>query len=79
VNKGQVSKEEELKLTKGFCDRFKITYPIAIADGRDVFNTYGISGIPTMVMIDKKGIVKEIEVGAGPSDQLKNKIKELMK
>ncbi|NIM11507.1 MAG: redoxin family protein [Candidatus Aminicenantes bacterium] len=79
VNKGKVSKEEELKLTKGFCDRFKITYPIAIADGRDVFKTYGVSGIPTMVMIDKKGIVKEIEVGAGPPDQLKNKIKELMK
>jgi thiol-disulfide isomerase/thioredoxin len=77
-NKGKVSKEEELKLTKGFCDRFKITYPIAIADGRDIFKAYGVSGIPTMVMIDKKGIVKEIEVGAGPSDQLKNKIKELV-
>jgi thiol-disulfide isomerase/thioredoxin len=79
VDKGKIAKEEELKLTKEFVERFKITYPIAIADGRDVSNAYGVTGIPTMVIIDKNGIVKEIEVGAGPPEELKKKIDELLK
>lgn len=78
-NLGKVTKEVEMKKTKEFCDRFKITYPIAVADGRDVFDSYGVTGIPTMVMIDKKGVVHEIEVGAGDLKKLEEKIKALLK
>jgi cytochrome c biogenesis protein CcmG/thiol:disulfide interchange protein DsbE len=79
VNKGQVPKDEEIKLTKEFVERFKINYPVAIANGTEAFEAYGVTGIPTMVLIDKKGHVHEIEVGAGNKEALHAKIKELLK
>jgi len=79
VNIGKVPVEEENKLTLEFIKRFNISYPVAIANGKDIFDAYAVNGIPTMIMIDKKGNIKEIEVGAGDQEKLKEKIKELLK
>lgn len=79
VNKGKVPAEEEIKLTKEFLKRFKINYPVAIAKGEDVFKEFGVSGIPTLVFIDKKGNVHEVEVGSGGAEKIEDKIKSLLK
>lgn len=75
----KVTPEEELTLIKGFVERFKINYPVAIAKGNDAFNAYGVTGIPTMIFIDKKGKIRDIEVGAGDNQKLETKINELIK
>lgn len=75
----KVTIDEERVLVKGFVDRFKITYPVAIANGKEAFEAYGVSGIPTMVLIDKKGNIRDITVGAGDESQLEAKINELLK
>ena len=54
-NKGAVNADEERALIQGFVERWKLTYPIAISDKGEDFNDYGVSGIPTMVFIDKAG------------------------
>jgi thiol-disulfide isomerase/thioredoxin len=79
VKKGKVPPEEEIKLIKGFLTRHKINYPIAIADSQDIFKKYAVSGIPTMVMIDKAGNIKEIKVGAGDEEALSKEIEALLK
>jgi thiol-disulfide isomerase/thioredoxin len=76
---GKVTKDVEFKETKAFLERFKITYPVAIADGTKAFESYGVTGIPTMIMIDKKGVVHEIEVGSGDLKKLEEKIRSLVK
>ena len=78
-NKGKVPPEEERKLIEEFVKRHQITYPIAIADGRTLFDTYAITGIPTMVLIDKEGNVKKIDVGGGDDKYIENAIKSLLK
>jgi thiol-disulfide isomerase/thioredoxin len=75
----KVTPEEEKKLVKEFVDRNKITYPVAVANGKEAFDAYGVSGIPTMVFIDKNGKIKEITVGAGDESILETKIKDLLK
>ncbi len=75
----KVTVDEERTLVKGFVDRFKITYPVAIANGKEAFDAYGVSGIPTMVLIDKNGNIRDITVGAGDESQLEAKINELLK
>lgn len=75
----KVTPEEELTLIKGFIERFKINYPVAIAKGNEAFNAYGVTGIPTMIFIDKKGKIRDIEVGAGDNQKLETKINELIK
>ncbi|MCX6578746.1 MAG: redoxin family protein [Candidatus Aminicenantes bacterium] len=75
----KVTIDEERTLVKGFVDRIKITYPVAIANGKEAFDAYGVSGIPTMILIDKKGNIRDITVGAGDESQLEAKINELLK
>ncbi|UCH95145.1 MAG: redoxin domain-containing protein [Candidatus Aminicenantes bacterium] len=76
--KGRVSPGEERKLIAGFVKRHKITYPIAIADKGVIFDTYNITGLPTMVLIDKEGNVQDVEVGGGDEEYLEKKIKSLL-
>lgn len=77
-NKGKVSREEEISLTKKFIERNKINYPIAISnEGRDS-EKYKITGIPTMIFINKKGNIDSIKVGSGNLKVIKDKIKKLL-
>jgi thiol-disulfide isomerase/thioredoxin len=78
-NKGKVTADEERKLIEGFVKRHQITYPIAIADTAAIFDVYGVSGIPTMVLIDRQGNIKDIEVGAGDEADLEKQINDLLK
>lgn len=77
-SKGKVSPEEERKLIEDFVKRYKITYPIAIADTKAYFETFAITGIPTMVLIDREGNVKKIEVGGGDDKHIEKAIKSLL-
>jgi thiol-disulfide isomerase/thioredoxin len=77
-NKGAVAADEERALTQGFVERWKMAYPVAIADKGDIFEAYGIAGIPTMVFIDKAGAVYEIKVGSGNEAAITAKIRKLL-
>jgi len=76
--KGKVTKEEEIKLIKGFVKRLNISYPIAISDEGMEFDKYKITGIPTMIFIDKAGNVNYIKIGSGNLKLISNKIKKLL-
>jgi thiol-disulfide isomerase/thioredoxin len=78
-NKGKVGAEEESTLIKGYVKRNAISYPVAIANERTVFDTYLVTGIPTLVLIDKEGDIRDIMVGISDEGQLETKIKDLLK
>lgn len=77
-DKGKQAPEEERKFIQGFVTRIQITYPIAIADAASTFEAYAVRGIPTLVVIDKAGKVREIKVGSGDEASLEIKIRELL-
>ncbi len=77
-NKGAVGADEERALIQGFVERHKLTYPIAISDKGEDFEDYGVSGIPTMVFIDKAGNIYEVKVGSGDEAAITAKIKQLL-
>lgn len=37
-----------------FCDKFKVNYPVLL-NGKSVAEEYGVSGFPSIILIDKKG------------------------
>jgi thiol-disulfide isomerase/thioredoxin len=78
-NKGKVGVEEESTLIKDYMKRNAISYPVAIANERTVFDTYLVTGIPTLVLIDKAGNIRDIMVGISDEGQLETKIKNLLK
>lgn len=53
-----LTREKELELTKAFIEHQDMTWPVAFST-RNCFDIeYGIQAIPTMVIIDKKGVVR---------------------
>lgn len=77
-NKGPVPADEERKLIREFAARWKLTYPIAVSDKGEAFADYGVSGIPTMVFIDRAGKIYEVKVGSGDEAAVTAKIKALL-
>lgn len=75
---GKVNKEEELELIEKYLERKKIPYPIIIAEGATDYDSYKISGLPTLVVIDKKGNIAFTKMGGGNIPFLKQKIKQLL-
>lgn len=44
-------------------ERFELTYPIGINADGDIAAEYGAVSIPTLVVVDRKGIVRHVKVG----------------
>jgi thiol-disulfide isomerase/thioredoxin len=76
--KGAVAPDEEKSLIQGFVDRNQLKYPIAISNQGAEFEKYGVSGIPTMVFIDKAGNIYDIKVGSGDEASITAKVKLLL-
>jgi thiol-disulfide isomerase/thioredoxin len=53
-----LSEEEELALMPAFIEHQDVTWPLAFSDRNCYDIEYGITGIPTSVIIDKQGIVR---------------------
>jgi len=66
------------KFVKGL--DFKVTYPIVIDKRRQVAAKYGVSVLPTTVVIDKDGKVIFYHVGYSPGDEeeIEQKVKEAL-
>lgn len=77
-NVGKVDREKEISLVNGYVSRNNIDYPIAISNEGADFDTYRITGIPTMIFINKKGNVDHIKIGSGTPDLIREKIKKLI-
>ncbi|HDP95378.1 MAG TPA: redoxin domain-containing protein [Candidatus Aminicenantes bacterium] len=77
-DRGRVEADEELRLITDFVGRNDINYPVAVSREGQSFDTYKISGIPTLVVIDRTGRIATITVGAGHPDSLRRTIESLL-
>lgn len=76
----QVQPADELgKMKNEFIPKHKISWPVAIEkSGRTTFEKYGVSGIPHITLIDKKGNIRYFKVGAGDYAKTEQQIKKLL-
>jgi len=75
--------EKEKEMLQGFVDYHRINYTIAALsekNGAAASTAYGIEGIPTAVLVDRKGNVRMIKVGSGDANKkaLKAEIEKLL-
>lgn len=75
---GAVDRTRELELIKAFSERHKIAYSVAVSDEGTNAEAYGVNAIPTLVLVDKKGNIAHIHVGAGMEQAIKDKITKLL-
>lgn len=75
-NGDQATEAEELAYLKRFKVQENLPYSIAVSDGQANQILYGAMSIPTTVLIDRKGVVRYVETGAGTLR--KREIKEMI-
>jgi len=78
-----LTNKEEQDLLKEFATFHKLTHRLQAMSGTEwkkICDEYGVEGIPQMVLIDKKGIVRMVKVGSGEENAraIQGKIKELL-
>ena len=62
---------DEAEKAAVFAERNQMRYPTVIDTAGDTSKTYGITGLPTMLLLDKRGVVREVFVGFDPTGEAK--------
>jgi peroxiredoxin len=52
-------------------ERWAMRYGVIVDKNQKTHQTYGISALPTMFVIDRKGVIRHVTVGAGPGEVAK--------
>lgn len=63
----QTDETTEFKYLEEFKSKEKLPYDFVVARGQANQITYGATGIPTAILIDRKGVVRYIETGSSPT------------
>ena len=78
-----LTKDQEQDMLKDFAGHHKLEHRLMTVSGdvsKKVYGDYKVTGIPTAVLIDRKGVVRMVKVGSGPENAkaLARMIKELI-
>jgi len=75
-----LSREQEFKSLQNYKARRQLTYPFAVGKMDDVTNEerYGVAGVPTVILIDRRGVVRSVKRGVGEYRKLEKHIERLI-
>jgi thiol-disulfide isomerase/thioredoxin len=60
---------EELGYIERFKKEYKLPYGVAVVDNDSTHRNYGVSAIPTAVLIDRQGVIRLITTGSGGGNE----------
>jgi len=60
-----------------FAERYGLTFPIAIDKGRNVIDAYGISPLPTTILIDEHGEIVRVHQGGMTEEMVHDFMEEI--
>ena len=66
----ELSETEELTFLERFKKQYNLTYGVAVASNDDNHRSYGVSAIPTAVLIDRKGVIRMMTTGSGGDNEV---------
>lgn len=64
----ELTPAEELDYLRNFKKKFRLPYGFGIANSGDNDRNFGISGIPTTFLLDRRGVVRFISIGASDAE-----------
>ncbi|MBN2400440.1 MAG: TlpA family protein disulfide reductase [Candidatus Aminicenantes bacterium] len=74
----KVNAAEELALIQKYLENNRILYPVLVgAEGRS-FDTYAVTAVPTLVFLDRRGVVETIQSGSSTPQRIRAQIKSLL-
>ena len=71
---------DEAEQAAVFAERHQMRYPVVVDKDGDTSRAYNITGLPTMILVDKKGVVRDVFVGFDPGGdaRLEAAVKKLL-
>ncbi|MCI0661164.1 MAG: TlpA family protein disulfide reductase, partial [Acidobacteria bacterium] len=75
-----LSRERELKSLEDYKRRYQLSYPLAISKMDDVTNDerFSVISLPTVILIDRRGNVRQVKRGIGGYNKLRREIGKLL-
>ena len=70
--------EKPIDKVKNATDRLSIKFPVVQDNDFTIWKRYGVWAWPTIVLIDKKGVIRYNHVGEGAYDKTEAMIKQLL-
>ncbi len=64
---------------KAFATEHHMSYPVLVAEGHDLLETYGITALPTSLFVRNDGTISQTLVGAGTRDVFEQNVQALLK
>ncbi|MBX3230548.1 MAG: redoxin family protein [Labilithrix sp.] len=63
-----------------FAEKYQMRYPIVVDGDGETSKAYGVNALPTLVLVDKQGVVRDVFIGFDPSgeQELEKSIKKLL-
>ncbi len=77
-SRGAVKPDEETALIRDFARRHGISYPLAVDRQGGTFAAFHVTALPTLALIDRQGIVRQLATGATAIAALNRQAEELL-
>lgn len=68
-NRQEMTPAEELGFIERFKKQYNLPYGVAVTDTDNNHRNYGVSAIPTAILIDRQGIIRMITTGTGGGNE----------
>jgi thiol-disulfide isomerase/thioredoxin len=68
-NRQEMTPAEELGFIERFKKQYNLPYGVAVTDTDNNHRNYGVSAIPTAVLIDRQGVIRMITTGTGGGNE----------
>jgi thiol-disulfide isomerase/thioredoxin len=65
----EMTPAEEFSYLERFKKQYNIPYGVGVTDTDDNHRTYGVSAIPTAVLIDRRGVIRLLTTGSGGGNE----------
>jgi thiol-disulfide isomerase/thioredoxin len=71
---------DEAEQAAVFAERHQMRYPVVVDKNQDTSRIYSVTGLPTLILVDKQGVVRDVFVGFDPSGEarLESAVRKLL-
>lgn len=70
--------EQELAHLKTFRKDHQLSHPFAVFEDFSLFEQYGVESLPTLVLVDRQGMIRHLHVGTGHETEIEQQIQALL-
>ena len=70
---------DEPEIAARSAEKFKMKYPSVVDANGETSRAYGITGLPTMILVDRAGVVRDVFIGFDPTGEGEARLEAVIK